>query len=294
MNPTIGTTGGETILQQRIEASIAAAIRTICCAVLLVAAADGLRGHGAWAQSSALDVDMPNVIAIAVGVAPDYLGSDDYQFVAGPSGRVEYSDHRYLKLQATQITANLLPHEYLRLGPAANYRFGRSSVDDTAVDAMQDVEDAFELGAFAGLEFTNKVNPRYRFSVNLDFLHDVSGEYDGFVSTLNTSYWMPLARALTLSLGAGIGYGSSDYMDDFFSVDQADAARSGLNTFTADSGVRDVKASAMLLWHLGRTWHLGLGVQYQRLLGDAEDSPVVDVRGSQDQFLAGIGLAYAW
>jgi outer membrane scaffolding protein for murein synthesis (MipA/OmpV family) len=30
------------------------------------------------------------------------------------------------------------------------------------------------------------------------------------------------------------------------------------------------------------------------LLGDAEDSPVVDVRGSENQLFAGVALLYSW
>ena len=39
---------------------------------------------------------------------------------------------------------------------------------------------------------------------------------------------------------------------------------------------------------------LGFGIRYKFLLGDAPDSPVVDVRGSNKQFLAGLGLLYSW
>ena len=50
----------------------------------------------------------------------------------------------------------------------------------------------------------------------------------------------------------------------------------------------------MAIFSFSENWHLGGGVIYSRLLGDAADSPVTDKRGSRDQFFAGIGIAYAW
>ena len=33
---------------------------------------------------------------------------------------------------------------------------------------------------------------------------------------------------------------------------------------------------------------------YKRMLGDAEDSPVVDVRGDANQFFVALALLYSW
>jgi outer membrane protein len=83
-------------------------------------------------------------------------------------------------------------------------------------------------------------------------------------------------------------------MSTYFGVTQVDADRTGLRVYEADGGFKDIRVFPALVMHLSETWHLALGVQYRGLLGDAEDSPVVDDRGSSSQWLSGVGVAYSW
>ena len=46
--------------------------------------------------------------------------------------------------------------------------------------------------------------------------------------------------------------------------------------------------------HLSQHWHLAAGVRYERIVGDAEDSPVVAIAGSANQWIAGLGVAFSW
>ena len=50
----------------------------------------------------------------------------------------------------------------------------------------------------------------------------------------------------------------------------------------------------MGLMHLSFNWHIGAGAFYGRLLNDAEDSPIVDIRGDANQFFGGISAIYSW
>lgn len=259
----------------------------VIAAILLSAAAH--------AQNTPFVIDtQPNYFAVAVGAAPDYVGSDDYKAVVGPAGRISFRNNRYVELVASQLSGNLINHEYWRLGPAINYRFGREDVDDEVVDRMTDVEGAFEAGVTGGIEMTNGVNPRYRFRVSADFLYDVSDEHGGFVANFAARYWIPLGKAFDLGIGAGTSYASEDFNGTYFDVNAADSALSGLRTFAADGGIKDVTGILALVMHLSPKWHIAGGLRYQRLIGDAADSPVVADRGSENQFIAGIGVAYAW
>jgi outer membrane protein len=130
--------------------------------------------------------------------------------------------------------------------------------------------------------------------VSLQFQHDVGGTHEGFLITPSMRYWHPVTRALTVSLGGSFTYGSGDYMSTYFDVTAADATRSGLTQFSADSGIRDVRIAPMLVYSLSQSWHVAGGFIYSRLLGDAADSPIVDDRGDENQFFAGLGIVYAW
>ena len=241
----------------------------------------------------AIPADLPNVVGVGVGAAPDYEGSDDLTYGVLPAFQMTFGN-RNVRLIGTTLSANLVDHKYLRLGPSINYRFGRKDVDDDVVDRMEDIDGSIELGLYAGFELLNDVNPRYRFSATVEFLQDVSDGHDGWVTNVSARYWAPLSKPLDIGIGAGLTFASDDYMSTFFSVDARDAAASGLAQYDADGGLKDVWVQPMFVFHFSKKWHLGFGFRYKLLLGDAADSPVVDDRGSKNQFLAGLGLIYSW
>ncbi len=249
----------------------------------------------AMAQQGALEVyNEPNYVAAAVAAVPDYVGSDDYTGAVAPAGRFTFSGKRDIKIVAANVSANVLDHEFWRLGPVINYRFARDSVDDNSVDLMKDIDGTFEIGATVGLDFTNDVNRRYRFGGAVEFLYDAGGEHDGYLITTSVQYWKPLSLAWDFGIRGGFTYGDGNYMDTYFGVDAADSARSGLAQFSASSGIRDVSVTPVLMFHLSKKWHIGGFLRYQRILSDAADSPIVDQRGDPNQLLFGLGVAYSW
>ncbi len=252
-------------------------------------------GGTAMAQRGALEIhNAPNYAAAAIAIVPDYVGSDDTTVAAAPAGRLTFGKNQEIKLVATTLSSNLLGHEFLRLGPTINYRFGRKSVDDELVDLMNDIDGTFEVGATVGLDFRNDTNPRFRFGVFLEFLQDVGDGHGGAVITGTLQYWKPIGRVWDFGVRAGLTYGSDDYMNTYFGVGAADSARSGLPRFSAGDGLRDVTVTPALIFHLSEKWHVGGFARYQRILSDAADSPVVDQRGSPDQFWIGLGAAFSW
>ena len=251
-----------------------------------------------FAQTTGSAIEVPgvrNYVAAAVGMVPDYLGSDDYTIGAAPAGIIKFGDSdRYVRLIVTDINVNLIDSKTWSFGPALNYRIGRSDVDDNAVDRMRDIDGTVEVGAFGGWTWIGSDDLRHRFSIGTEFLYDVGGEHEGYLISGSVRYFKPVARPLTLTIGATLTYGSSDYMDTYFGVSTGDASRSGLSEFNADSGLRDVRIPLMAIFSFNENWHVSGGVVYSRLFGDAADSPVVDKRGSKDQLFAGVGIAYAW
>ena len=159
---------------------------------------------------------------------------------------------------------------------------------------MREIDGAGELGLYAGWTWIGSPDPRHRFSVSGQFLADASSVHEGSVADVSVKYWQPISRPLTLMFGATVTYGSDSYSQTYFGVDASDSAASGLPVFGAKAGIRDFAVTSMLLMSFSPSWHLAGGVVYSRLQEDAADSPVVDIRGSQDRFVAGLGLTYAW
>lgn len=240
-----------------------------------------------------------NVAGLAVGAVPDYQGSEDYQVGIAPWGRYYFSGKRYVNVLGPQLALNLVDDEVWQFGPKLLYRFGRDDdVDDNVVKNMREIDDTVEAGVFlvANLEL-DPSDPRKRLIFSADILADVGDEHDGWISNFGVKYWVPVARMVILQAGGGFSYASDDYVDTYYGVNGSDIPlfpSLGGKAYRADGGINDVNATIGALVSFSPKWHLGLGVRYQRLLNDAEDSPVVDDRGDANQWVVGAGLGYAW
>ena len=216
-----------------------------------------------------------------LGIAPDYEGSDDYEVVPIPAGDARFSNGMYIELLGLNLRANLIPSDFWRLGPVYNYRPSRSDVDNDQVDDLKNVSDANELGVFGGIEWNN-------WYVFLEYLADIGDAHDGAYGTLKGGYNWIINPAWALTIGAFGTYASDDYMSTYFGIDAADAARSGLDEYDADGGMKDVGLDLGVNWGFAQNWDLRGLLQIKQLVGDADDdSPVVD-EGSETQVFAGI------
>lgn len=249
------------------------------------------------AQEMNIVIDnMPRVLGVGVGIVPDYEGSDDYTWGVAPFAKFKLENHeQYLLIKAYELQVNLIDHPWFRLGPSLNYRWGRDDdVEDHYVKKMKEIDGTVEAGGWIGAEFTDNDNPRKRFLASVDFLTDVANEHDGYTISGNIRGWYPVCKMVDAGLGFTMVYASDNYMETYFGVDKKDSQRSGLPVFDAESGVKDIRINPVLVMHLNMNWHVAAGLQYRRLLDDADDSPVVDDRGSSNQWIGGLGLAYSW
>jgi outer membrane protein len=252
-------------------------------------------------RAAAQDIFAPRMIgvdklvgAVAV-IVPDYEGSDDYTFAAAPLIQYKFSpSNRYVQLIGNKLYVNVINHENWEFGPMGIYRLGREDVDDNVVDKMSDVDDSAELGLFFGYATKFNNNPRHRLNIHLDVTQDVSGGHEGLIAQFAGVYWQPVAKPFDIGFRANLTFASGDYMSSFFDVTANDAAASGLQRFDADASLKDFGLAIMGLFHFNKQWHVGGGVQWKQLRGDATNSPVVNVRGDSGQYFAGMSVLYSW
>ncbi len=250
-----------------------------------------------YAQDSPFIIEeMPNVLGVAVGILPDYVGSNDYTYGVAPFARVTLGHtDRYFLLNVTELYFNILDHPILRFGPVVNYRFGRDDdVADPVVKKMANIKGAFEAGAFMGFDWKFNHDPRQRLIGDAQFLCDVNGVYNGINGTVSARYWHPFGQMFDGVIGVGVQIVNDRYANKYFGVSNSDAMATGLPPFTAKGGVNNFRIFPGVVMHLSRQWHLTTGVRYMRLTGDAENSPVVSMRGSAHQWVFGLGTAYRW
>jgi outer membrane protein len=226
-------------------------------------------------------------IGLGAGIVPEYEGSNHYQVVPALYGRIHWKRGYSVELEGLTLRANLLPDDMWNVGPVVRYRMGRDDVENSAVDRMRDIDDSWEVGAFAKVSIDN-------WNVRLDVVKDIADGHGGYLIGIHTGYTLFRDRFWRLSAGASVTYADNDYMDTYFSVDEDNSARSGLDTYEAEAGFKDIGVTLSASYSISRNWGVMGIMGYKRLLGDAEESPIVDKEGSPDQFIGSLAVTYSW
>jgi MipA family protein len=221
------------------------------------------------------------------GMVPDYEGSDDYKFVPIPFAKLGFDNGMFVNLQGTTAKANLIPSKIWRLGPMYNYRPSRSHVDNSRVDNMKNVSAANELGGFAGFDY-------HGWFTYLDYLADIGDAYNGWLATARGGYNWVASKSWTLSFGLSTTYADDNYMSTYFGVSAADSARSGLRTYDADAGFKDVGFDLGILCKFTEHWSSRFLGGYKLLIDDADESSPVTEEGSQNQIYGGLLVIYTF
>lgn len=234
-------------------------------------------------------------VGLGASYAPDYEGGDDYEASPALFGKYTWESGRFVNLggtaeagSAARLSVNVIPlsmRENWHFGPLLQYRQKRGGVDNDKVDDMNDIDAAIEAGLF--LSYL-----RDRWTFTLAGAFDVSSEYDGFISDLKVQYTWPMSKTWTFTFGASTSYADGNYMDTYFGVDSRDAVRSGLDTYNADAGFQDVGLSASAHFTPWKRWGILAGVNYYRLVGDADDSSPVTDEGSENQIHGVVAVTY--
>jgi outer membrane protein len=223
-------------------------------------------------------------IGLGVGMAPDYEGSEDYEAVPLPYAVVAWDDGDYVALNGNKLKWNLTGKD-VEFGPLLQYRAKRDDVDNDQVDNMKKVDAATELGFFFAVPFGS-------WKATLEFAHDISDEHDGYLVTIIGDYNMKVSDDLKMTFGASTTYASDDYMETYFQVDDKNRGTSTLPDYKADDGeIKDVGVHISANYNITEKWSV-LGIAaYKMLVGDAEDSPIVDDEGDDGQmFIGAMGI----
>jgi MipA family protein len=86
-------------------------------------------------------------------------------------------------------------------------------------------------------------------------------------------------------------YADENYMNTYFGSSRFDSTRSGLPYYQAGASLRDVTFSTNIGLFFNPSWGVFMRLSTSQLLGDAENSPIVDA-GSRNQHFAGLGVFY--
>lgn len=256
--------------------------RTVLVACLAVASAPGAFADGPPAGAKE---DWSVVIGGGGLYAPDYEGSDDYEFRALPYLRVQYQDWLSFSIPEGLKAAVVNEHGF-KAGALAGYRFDRDADDNVALAGWGDVDGALELGAFAEYKID-------AIKLSLDVRQGVSGDDTGLIATLGARYEARVAGAV-VSFGPKVSWVDDDYAQTYFGITPAQAGASvlGYAPYAADGGIKDYGVGLTVVVPFGDAWSLTGLASVSQLTGDAADSPIVAAEGSEAQLTLGLFAGY--
>ena len=251
------------------------------------------------------EVANKDIVTVAAGAAivPDYEGSDDYRIV--PAGAIRGKVHGIsFNTRGTYLFVDVIPGNAkvdLDAGPIVGVRFNsRRKVDDDVVKLLPTRKTAIEVGGFAGVSFHGLTNPYDTLALRVDVLHDIGSAHKSTTFSPNLEFSTPLSRTTYASASVGAEFVSDRFADYYFSLTPADSVRTGgvLLPFNASGGMKNWKAGMLLNQSIGGDLLHGFSIfglgQYSRLVGDFKRSPIVSQRGSANQWIGALGLAYTW
>jgi outer membrane scaffolding protein for murein synthesis (MipA/OmpV family) len=169
----------------------------------------------------------------------------------------------------------------VNFGPAVRFQSKRDEDDVGA--AVGNVGFTVEAGGFV------QILPSRNFRIRAELRRGVNG-HKAWVGSLGADVIFRDDQNYIFAIGPRVRWADNRYNDRYFGVTPAVAGITGLATLDPNGGVYAVGGVANYTHRLGRNWGMQAYAGYDRLVGDAADSPIVRAFGSRDQFSGGAGL----
>ncbi|KVK90082.1 MULTISPECIES: MipA/OmpV family protein [Burkholderia] len=263
----------------RIDRAVRGIVCIACAAAAVSARAQTPSPAAEWQYSAGVPLDKlfdPQQPAwqIAVGAAatlqPRYDGSNQYRPMAGPTLDVRYRDLWFVST-GEGIGVNVLRGPNWRATISVGYDFGRREADDRGhLTGVGNVNPA----AVIKLSADYVISRDFPLVLRADVRRSVGGA-NGWVADL--AAYMPLpgsSETFYWFAGPTVTFADSRYMNSWFGVNDAQAARSGYSRYAPSAGVKSVGGGVTLVWFVTKHWFVTADGAVEQLVGSAARSPL--------------------
>ena len=229
-------------------------------------------------------------------MSPTYDGDDSYRVSILPNIQLTYGDDFVASVQEG-VGYRFINEDTLRAGPIGRLKFSRgedgdqpfavTGDDTTDLRGLGEVDTTFELGGFVEYEIGGV-------TLGAEARKAVSG-HDGAVLDLEASWSgrsMALGPPLIWSFGPRVRVVDDTYSQAYFGVTPAQSVAAGLPVYSSGGGVYSYGLGGTAILPLDDRWTMVAFASLERLTGDAADSPLVQLRGSEDQATLGLFVSY--
>lgn len=169
------------------------------------------------------------------------------------------------------------------IGPVINF-VGKRSRSDTN-NLLPEVKFTPELGGFTQFEIGS-------FRLRGEARQGIGG-HKGLIGVIAADFVARDGDDWLFAIGPRATFSNGKYQRAYFGVPTAVPA-AGLTAYRPDGGLQALGGAATAQYSLSPRWGLAGYAKYDRLSGDAKDSPVVRVLGDRDQWSGGLALTYTF
>ncbi|MDX1799540.1 MAG: MipA/OmpV family protein [Marinobacter sp.] len=233
--------------------------------------ADGDDGASDWQVSAGL----------GVAWTPDYEGADTYGVM--PLPWLSLNKGRFFFNPIRGAGVDLLSSDQWTLAPVISYVFGRDSTG--ALSDFKAVDGSVVAGLLAGWK-------QGHWKLDAEVVKPVSGDLDGVRLSGDVRYRARVTKRLNYAIGPGVRWGNRSWNEALFNISPADAARSDLPAYRASGPYLRASLNTRVSYYLTRQINVSTIASYNRLLGDAADSPIVKDVGNANQWFVGVLGSY--
>lgn len=248
----------------------------------LLAAAAVLTPALAHAQEEA-----PRRTRVTLGpqVQPRFPGSDSYSIRPYIDvSRTRGDDPYRFEAPDESTSIALINVDGLAIGPALGFEGKRRRRD---VGGLDQVGFTLELGGFARWTLADQ------FRLSVEARQGVTG-HKATIGMVGADYIARDGNRWLFSVGPRLTVGSGKYHRTYFGVNAREAVATDVPAYRPDGAFLMAGGTGSASYQLSPRWGVFGFAKYDRLLGDAADSPVVKRFGSRSQWSGGVGLSYTF
>jgi outer membrane protein len=222
------------------------------------------------------------------GVAePAFPGAKDYVFTGRPIIDIHQAGAKeWLTLPNDAFNFSLYQTGNFRVGVAGDYLNNRQQSDaPSELKGMHNIDYTLQAGAFA------EYYPVPFLRTRVEVLQGLTGA-EGLEANFMADFIYRPAPQWLFTAGPRMQIVSDKYASEFFSVTNAEANVSGLTPYHAAGGINYAGVDVTARYDMTQNFSLRAFAEWDRLMGDSADSPLVKQKGSPDQYQIGLGAAY--
>lgn len=213
---------------------------------------------------------------------PDYLGSNDYEFGFAPDAEVVWQKTLFVSSK-NGAGVYIVDYPHSRFGVSIAPDFGRSEDTNPRLAGLGDVDFGWQMRVFGDLTYEP-------FIVGASARLGFAGGSDGQMILAYAGLRKELIPNLIGQMTVGTSWAGATWGNEYYGVNAAQAASSGLPQYRVNNGFRDAALSGSLSYKLTPAVALTGSARWTHLLGDVADSPIVE---ETNNLTLGLGLTYS-